>query len=72
MPTYHHRSYPLKVPGSQHILEDMVFIAAVLPSAWFRILVDKLQQDFLFTTHRNEVVMVKEKKKRDWFTTGLL
>lgn len=43
MPTYHHRSYPLKVPGSQHILKDMVIITAVLPGVCFRVLVDKLQ-----------------------------
>lgn len=42
-PTYHHRSYPLKVPGSQHILKDMVIITALLPGVCFRVLVDKLQ-----------------------------
>lgn len=48
MPTYHHRSYPLKVPGSQHILKDMI-ITALLPGVCFRVLVDKLQWNVLFT-----------------------
>lgn len=58
--TYHHHSYPLKVPGSQYILEDMVFIMAVLPGALFRVLVDRLEWNFLFISQSKSNVIFRQ------------
>lgn len=60
-PTYHHCSYPRKVPGRQHILKDMVIITAVLPGVCFRVLVDKLQWNVLFTNQIYQNERIKNK-----------